>query len=375
MSSIKSARIEEHFAELTDPRSREVTYPLINVVTIALCAVICGADDFVAIAKFGRTKRDWLARFLDLSSGIPSHDRFNAILATIEPAEFEKCLLSWITALHEITAGQVIAIDGKTLRRSFDTASSKSAIHMVSAWATANHISLGQVVVDEKSNEITAIPKLLEMLEISGALVTIDAMGCQTEIAQKIVAANADYCLAVKGNQPTLHQGIVKFFDDHLEDDFARASVRRHETEEKGHGRAETRHYFICPVPKDLSGRARWAGLKAIGIVISSTHRAGKDCGDVRYYILSSYLAAKRFADAVRGHWAIENRLHWQLDVTFQEDQCRLRQGHADANFSILRRAALGLLKNEPTAKVGIKNKRLTAGWHEGYLEKVLLGT
>jgi predicted transposase YbfD/YdcC len=277
--------------------------------------------------------------------------------------------------LHDITAGQVIAIDGKTLRRSFDTASSKSAIHMVSAWATANHISLGQVVVDEKSNEITAIPKLLEMLELSGALVTIDAMGCQTDIAAQIVAANADYCLAVKGNQPTLHQGIADFFDDHLEDDFARASVRRHETEEKGHGRAETRYYFICPVPKDLLGRARWAGLKAIGIVISSTHRAGKDCGDVRYYILSSYLAAKRFADAVRGHWAIENRLHWQLDVTFQEDQCRLRQGHADANLSIHRRAALGLQKNHPTAKVGNKNKRLTAGWDEGYLEKVLLGT
>jgi len=375
MSSMKSARIENHFAELTDPRRREVTYPLLNVVTIAICAVICGADDFVAIAKFGRTKRDWLARFLDLRSGIPSHDRFNAILAAIKPAEFEKCLLSWISALHDITDGQVIAIDGKTLRRSYDAASSKSAIHMVSAWATANHISLAQVVVDEKSNEITAIPKLLEMLEISGAWVTIDAMGCQTEIAQQIVAAKADYCLAVKGNQPTLHQGIVDFFDDHLEDDFARVSVRRHETEEKGHGRKETRYYFICPVPEDLPDRSRWAGLKAVGIVISSTQRAGKDCGDVRYYLLSKYIAAKRFAAAVRGHWAIENRLHWQLDVTFQEDQCRIRQGHADANFSILRRAALSLLKNEPTAKVGIKNKRLTAGWDESYLEKVLLGT
>ena len=375
MSSITSARIKDHFVDLTDPRRREVTYPLINVVTIALCAVICGADDFVSIAAWGRMKRAWLAKLLDLSSGIPSHDRFNAILAAIKPAEFEKCLLSWITALHEITAGQLVAIDGKTLRRSFDTASSKSAIHMVSAWATANHISLGQVVVDAKSNEITAIPKLLEILELSGALVTIDAMGCQTEIAEKITAARADYCLAVKGNQPTLHQGIVKFFDEHLEDDFARVSVRRHETEEKGHGRQETRHYFVCPVPQDLPERARWSGLKAIGIVISSTQRNGKDCGDVRYYILSSYLGAKRFAAAVRGHWAIENRLHWQLDVTFQEDQCRLRQGHADANFSILRRAALALLKNEPTAKVGIKNKRLIAGWNETYLQQVLLGT
>lgn len=374
MSSIKSARIDEHFVDLTDPRRREVTYPLINVVTIALCAVICGADDFVSIAAWGRMKRDWLAKLLDLSSGIPSHDRFNAILAAIKPAEFEKCLLSWITALHEISDGQIVAIDGKTLRRSFDAASSKSAIHMVSAWATANHISLGQVVVDEKSNEITAIPKLLEILELSGALVTLDALGCQTEIAQRIVAAGADYCLAVKGNQPTLHEGIVKFFDDHLEDDFARVSVRRHETKEKGHGRRETRHYFVCPIPDDLPDHSRWVGLQAIGIVISSTQRGGKDCGAVRYYVLSKCLAARRFAEAVRRHWGIENHLHWQLDVTFQEDQCRVRQGHADANFSILRRAALSLLKNEPTAKLGIKNKRLSAGWNETYLQQILLG-
>ena len=199
-----------------------MTYPLVNIVTIAICAVICGADDFVAIAKFGRAKRKWLSQFLDLSSGIPSHDRFNAILAAIKPAEFEACLLSWITALHEITDGQVVAIDGKTLRRSFDAATSKSAIHMVSAWATANHISLGQVVVDEKSNEITAIPKLLEMLEISGSLVTIDAMGCQTEIAEKIVDAEADYVLAVKENQPTLVQGRLVVLPD-----AARAGFRR----------------------------------------------------------------------------------------------------------------------------------------------------
>jgi predicted transposase YbfD/YdcC len=374
MASMRSARLHDHFAELTDPRRRETTYPLINVVVIAVCAVISGADDFVAIARFGTTKREWLARFLDLKNGIPSHDRFNAIFAAIKPAEFEKCLLSWITALHEITDGQVIAIDGKTLRRSFDAANSKAAIHMVSAWATANHISLGQVVVDAKSNEITAIPKLLEMLELSGAMVTIDAMGCQTEIARRIVGADADYCLAVKANQPTLHQGIVGFFDDQLEDDFARTPVRRYQTEEKGHGREEIREYFICPVPEDLPDRPRWAHLKAIGVAISNTQRDGKDCNEVRYYILSKYVAARRFAEAVRSHWSIENRLHWQLDVTFQEDQCRIRQGHADANFSILRRTALSLLKNEPTLKVGIKNKRLSAGWDETYLEKVLLG-
>lgn len=188
MATRTAVRIEEHFDSLTDPRRREVVYPLLNIVVMAVCGVICGADDFVAIAKWARTKCDWLANFLDLSAGIPSHDRFNAILAALKPAEFEQCLLSWITALHEVTDGQIIAIDGKTLRRSYDAASGKSAIHMVSAWATANHISLGQVVTDAKSNEITAIPKLLELVKISGALVTIDAMGCQTEIAQQIVA-------------------------------------------------------------------------------------------------------------------------------------------------------------------------------------------
>ncbi len=372
MSKMKSARIQDHFDELTDPRTREVTYPLINIVVIAVCAVICGADDFVAIAKFGRTKRDWFAKFLDLKSGIPSHDRFNAILAAIKPAEFEKCLLGWITALHEISDGQIIAIDGKTLRRSFDKASGKSAIHMVSAWATANHISLGQVVVDAKSNEITAIPKLLEMLKISGSLVTIDAMGCQTEIAKRIVQGNAIYCLAAKGNQPTLHQGIIDYFENHLEDDFARTQVRRYETHEKGHGREESRYYYICPVPKDLPDRSRWAHLRAIGLTLNITQRDGKECIEVRYYILSKDIAGRRFAEAVRSHWSIENNLHWQLDVTFQEDQCRIRKGHADANFSILRRTALSMLKNESTAKVGIKNKRLTAGWDESYLEKVL---
>jgi len=374
MPKKKSAKIQDHFAELTDPRVHKVTYPLINLVVIAVCAVICGADDFVAIAEFGRKKREWLARFLDLEKGIPSHDRFNAILGAIKPAEFEKCLLSWITALHEITAGQVIAIDGKTLRRSFDAASSKTAIHMVSAWATANHISLGQVVVDTKSNEITAIPKLLEILELSKSLVTIDAMGCQTTIARDIVEAGGDYVLAVKGNQPTLHQGIVDFFADHLKDDFARTKVHRCVTAEKGHGREEIRSYFLCPVPEDLPDRSRWAELRAIGMALSNTQRGGKDGTEIRYYILSKYLSGRRFAGAVRDHWSIENRLHWQLDVTFQEDQCRLRKGHADTNFSILRRTALSLLKNNSTLKVGIKNKRLTAAWDETYLEEVLVG-
>ncbi len=374
MGAQSSASIVEHFSELSDPRRREGTYPLINFVVIGVCAVLCGADDFVAMAEFGRSKKKFLEKLLDLSEGIPSHDRFNAIFATIKPAEFEKCLLSWITALHEITNGQVIAIDGKTLRRSFDAASSKSAIHMISAWATANHISLGQKVVDKKSNEITAIPKLLKILDISGCLITIDAMGCQTKIAREIVDAGADYVLAVKGNQKTLYNGIRRFFSEHLQDDFARISVRRYQTHERGHGRDETRMYFICKVPDDLADKGRWPYLRAIGMTINITVRDGKETRDVRYYILSRYLSGKRFGDAVRSHWAIENSCHWQLDVTFQEDQSRIRKGHADANFSVLRRMALSLLKNNKSRKVGIKNKRLIAALDEDYFTEVLLG-
>jgi predicted transposase YbfD/YdcC len=374
MPAKKSVAFEEYFADVTDPRRREGTYPLLNILFIAVCAVICGADDFVAIAEFGRSKRKFLEQFLDLSAGIPSHDRFNAIFRAIKPAEFETCLLNWIVALHEVTDGQVVAIDGKTLRRSFDTASGKAAIHMVSAWATANHISLGQIVVDEKSNEITAIPKLLKMLELSGALVTIDAMGCQREIAEQIVASGADYVLAVKENQPTLHKELVFFFADHFTDDFARVNVRRQETYEHAHGRDEMRFYYLCPVPDDLQSQERWHKLRAIGMTVNNTVRNGKESIEARYYILSRFVSGKRFAEAVRTHWAIENRLHWQLDVTFQEDQSRIRKGHADANFSSLRRTALSLLKNNHTKKVGVKNKRLAAALNDDYLTEVLVG-
>jgi len=374
MPAKKSVAFEEYFADVTDPRRREGTYPLLNILFIAVCAVICGADDFVAIAEFGRSKRKFLEKFLDLSAGIPSHDRFNAIFRALKPAEFETCLLNWIVALHEVTDGQVVAIDGKTLRRSFDTASGKAAIHMVSAWATANHISLGQIVVDEKSNEITAIPKLLEMLELSGALVTIDAMGCQRDIAEQIVASGADYVLAVKENQPTLHRELVFFFADHRADDFARVNVRRQETYEHAHGRDEMRFYYLCPAPDDLQSQERWHKLRAIGMTVNNTVRNGKECIEARYYILSRLVSGKRFAEAVRTHWAIENRLHWQLDVTFQEDQSRIRKGHADANFSSLRRTALSLLKNNHTKKVGVKNKRLAAALNDDYLTEVLVG-
>jgi predicted transposase YbfD/YdcC len=367
-----SVQLSDHFMGLTEPRRGKVTHPLLTIVTIAVCAVICGADDFVAIAHFGRLKRKWLEKFLDLTNGIPSHDRFNQVLAAIRPAEFEKCLLSWISALHEITDGQLIAIDGKTLRRSYDRASGKSAIHMVSAWASANHISLGQVVVDEKSNEITAIPKLLEMLEIKGSLVTIDAMGCQVAIAQKIVNQEANYVLAVKGNQPTLHDGVVTHFAVHLADSNVFKGRDFHRTTEQAHGRKTEREYFVCAVPDDLPDRSRWPQLRAIGMTVNHTIRDGQETIEGRYYILSRKLTAKQFGAAVRGHWSVENNLHWQLDVTFREDECRIRLGHADTNFSLLRRAALSLLKNEQTAKIGVKNKRLSAALDDNYLLKVL---
>lgn len=373
---MSSLRIADHFESLTDPRRREPTYPLVNMVVMALCAVMSGADDFVSIADWAEEKEDWLAQFLDMSAGVPSHDRFNAVLGALNPNEFQECLLSWVTALHKVTEGQVIAIDGKTLRRSFDAASSKAAIHMVSAWATANHIALGQVVTDEKSNEITAIPKLLKLLEIKGCLVTIDAMGCQREIAKRIVEQEGDYVLAVKENQPKLHEAIEGFFSEQLVDDCRSAACRRHESHEKGHGREDDRYYYLARLPEGFPEREKWVGLKAIGMAVRVTRgRDGRETHDTRYYIASRYLSGQKFAGAVRSHWGIENSLHWQLDVTFEEDQSRLRKGHADANFSLLRRASLSLLKNHKRARLGVKNKRLKAAYSDRYRLQVLTAT
>jgi predicted transposase YbfD/YdcC len=374
MTSHPSPRIDHHFASLTDPRRKKVTHPLINLVTIALCATIAGADDFVAIVAGARRHKDWLARFLDLTNGIPSHDRFNAVFRRLKPDQFERCLLSWLAALHDTSGGTLVAIDGKTLRRSFDKATARSALHMVSAWAVSQRLSLASVAVDGKGNEITAIPELLKLIELSGAIVTIDAMGCQAEIARAIVDGGGDYILAAKGNQPTPHRGLVGFFLDHLEDDFARVRVSRHETVEKGHGRQEHRTYYVCDIPDDLPDARRWRGLVQIGMSVSDTMRGEKSCDDVRYFILSRRMSARRFATMVRGHWGIENSLHWQLDVSFGEDQSRTRKDHGSANLGALRRTGLSLLKNETSNKLGIKNKRLTAAWDTDYLHKVLFG-
>ena len=374
MSSNPSPRIDHHFASLTDPRRAKVTHPLINIVTIALCATIAGADEFVAMANWARIHRGWLGQFLDLSHGIPSHDRLNMVFRRLKPAEFERCLLSWLGALHDTSAGTLIAIDGKTARRSFDTATARSALHMVSAWAVSQKLSLGCVAVDTKRNEITAIPEVLKLVELCGAIVTIDAMGCQTGIAEAIVQGGGDYILAVKRDKKTLHDGIMEHFLEHLGDDFARVSVSRHETHERGHGREEHRTYYVCDIPADLPDAKRWKGLAQIGMAISDTVRSGKPSDAVRYYILSKKLTARRFGTLIRGHWGIENSLHWQLDMSFGEDQSRTRKDHAAANLAALRRMSLSLLKNEASEKVGIKNKRLVAAWNTDYLYKVVFG-
>jgi predicted transposase YbfD/YdcC len=373
MTDTNLVSLAVHFSALEDPRvSRSQRHPLINVVAIGLCAVICGARHFTEMEEFGKNKRDWLAKFLDLENGIPSHDVFNAVFACLKPEQFEACLLSWITALHEVTAGQVLAIDGKTLRGSYDRSDGKAAVHMVSVWATANSLSLGSVTVEEKSNEITAIPRLLEWIDVSGALVTIDAMGCQKEIAQQLVDHGADYVLAVKDNQHKLHEALTAFFEEQLEDDFAACRTRT--TKENGHGRKEQRDYFVAPVPVDFPLQDQWPTVKALGLAIKVTERDGKETSEVRYYILSLFPSAKRFAEAVRGHWGIENNLHWQLDVTFGEDDLRIHRGHGPANMSILMRTALSLLKKETSNRRGIATKRLAAGWNEAYLEKILTG-
>lgn len=346
---------------ITDPRRRKVQHPLINILLIGFCAMVAGCDDFVSMAMFGESHRKWFEKYLDLSKGIPSHDRFHALYSAIKPEEFERALVKWIQILHEITEEQVVALEGKTLRRSFDKATGKKAIHMVSAWATENRIALGQVVTDEKSNEIEAIPRLLEILEIKGCLVTIDAMGCQVEISDKILEKGADLLLHVKGNQAVLQKAIhdifVNFFEPSPEK--ARQKVFIQETIEKGYGREENRQLLMTKAPSKNPVFMRWAHLKGMGLVRSETVRDGKTTEQVKYYIMGRVLPIKKFANAVRAQWGIENRLHWQLDVSFGEDACRVRKANADINLAHLRRIDISKLKNEKTVKAGVKTKGL----------------
>jgi predicted transposase YbfD/YdcC len=375
MPSSESAAFQDHFQDLTDPRvERTRKHPLINIVFIAVCGVLSGANSFAAIEEFGLDRRTWFARFLDLTNGIPSDDTFARVLARIDPGAFEKCLLSWMQAVQEITDHRLIAIDGKTLRGSYDRQSGKAAIPMVSAWASENTLSLGQVVVPEKSNEITAIPALLQVLDVSGALVTIDAMGCQKEIAAQIRQGGGDYVLAVKQNQPTLSEQVEEAISAGLEQDAA--TVAEQQTTETGHGRQETRTYAIFPAPETVDPDGLWQDLSAVGMAITESIDAQGRCRlEARYYILSVLLSAQEFAAAVRGHWSIGNNLHWQLDVSVREDECRVRTDHAPANLGVIRRFALGLLKRETSCRRGIETKRLKCAASDEYREKVLFST
>jgi predicted transposase YbfD/YdcC len=375
MASTGSAAFHVHFQDLKDPRvERTRKHPLINIAFIAVCGVLSGANSFAALHEFGTDRRQWFARYLDLTNGIPSDDTFGRVLARLDPGAFEKCLLSWMQAVQEITENRLIAIDGKTLRGSYDRRDGQAAIHMVSAWASENRLSLGQVVVNEKSNEITAIPELLRLLDVSGALVTIDAMGCQKEIAAQIRDGGGDYILAVKQNQPTLYEQVEEAIDAGLEQDAA--TVDEHRTVEAGHGRQETRTYAIFPAPEAVDPDGVWRDLSAVGMAITeSTDSQGRCRLEARYYILSVLLSAQEFAEAVRGHWGIENNLHWQLDVSFREDECRVHRDHAPANLSVIRRFALGLLKRETSCRRGIETKRLKCAANDEYREKVLFNT
>jgi predicted transposase YbfD/YdcC len=372
------ASIEHHFATLDDPRiDRSKLHSLLDIVVIAICAVICGADDWVAVEMFGKAKHDWLKQFLELPNGIPSHDTFGRVFGALDPEQFQSCFLNWISAVSEITQGQVIALDGKTLRRSHDKTLGKKAIVMVSAWATANGLVLGQRKVDEKSNEITAIPELLQALEISGCIITIDAMGCQKEIAADVVAQDADYVLALKENHGNLYEDVELLFDDLEESQFSAYEYDCERTVNKGHGRIEIRQCWTISDPdvlRYLRGTKDWEKLTSVVKVQAERRTTQKTTIEDRYYLSSLAGDAQKLLDATRTHWGIENSLHWVLDIAFREDECRVRKGYAAQNLATLRHIAVNLLRQEKTAKVGTKSKRLRAGWDEDYLLKVLSG-
>ena len=361
-----------HFAVLEDPRDAlRRRHKLIEMVVIAIAAVLCGADGWAGIAAFGRAKEGWLRQFLELPHGIPSHDTFGRVFAVLAPAAFEACFRAWVEAIRAVIPGEIIAVDGKTLRRSHDRAAGLAALHLVSAWAAANRVVLGQVATEAKSNEITAIPQLLALLRIKGCIVTIDAMGCQTKIAEQIIEQEGDYVLALKGNQSTLASEVEEAFIDADVKDYAGMESEFMETVEHGHGRIEARCYRTLG---DLSGVPRstlWRGMNMIGMVESQRTLDGKTSCETRFFIGSIGTDATCFARAVRDHWGIENELHWTLDVAFREDDSRVREPAARENLAVLRHIALTRLKKDNT-KLGIKNKRLKAGWDERYLAKLL---
>ncbi len=377
MGMLSSSSFYNHFATLTDPRCPHAPnsrHLLMDILVIAVCAVIGGAEGWEDIEEYGKSQAEWFADLLDLPHGIPGHDTFRRVLARLDPEELTQCFISWTNALRDASGGDIVSIDGKTLRHSFDHATSTAAIHMVSAWASANRLVLGQLKVDEKSNEITAIPKLLHLLDVTGAVVTIDAMGCQKEIAKTITDQGADYVLALKENHQTLYEAVTLFLNEARDIAFADIEHAYHETVDGDHGRIETRRYWITSEIEWLGAKASWSNLHSIGMVEARREVGETVQIDTRYFLTSLSAQDMRFAQAVRQHWGIENALHWVLDVSFYEDACRIRKEKGAQTFAVLRHIALNLLRREPHHKRGIKARRKRAGWDRDYLVRVLTG-
>ncbi len=373
MDSDEPTTLVDHFSILEDPRDpSKCRHQLIDLVVIAIAAVLCGANDLANIEAFGKAKIKWFRRFLDLENGIPSHDTFGRVFALLSPKAFQACFRGWIASVRSVYADEVIAIDGKTLRRSHDRKGGLGPLHIVSAWATRNGLVLGQQATDAKSNEITAIPELLEVLLLKGCIVTIDAMGCQKKIAQQIRDQGGDYVLALKGNQGHLAEEVEEAFVDADAKDYQDMVTDYYETNERGHGRVETRRYWTLGNLDGISEAPHWAGLDMIDVVQAERACAGKTSSEYRFYIGSIGINAKRFANTVRSHWGVENSLHWSLDVAFREDDSRIRERNLAENAAVLRHIALALLKADKGTQASIKTKRLTAGWNEDYLAKLL---
>ena len=358
---------------MVDPRvDRTKEHLLIDILLISICAMLCGADSFVDMADFGRAKEAWFRTFLKLPNGIPSHDTLRRVFMMMDPQAFAECFNGWSQSLRRAIGREIVAIDGKTLRRSFDSAHGRTAIHMVNAWATENGLALGQLKTDDKSNEITAVPELLRSLELEGCIVTLDAMGCQKNIAKEICEADADFVLALKGNHETVHEEVQSFLQDARQKDWKKVPHDFLETVEKGHGRIETRRYWITEKIDWFADRSKWEGLRSMAMVESIRQIGETTTTQIRFHLASIKADAKELARAVRGHWAIENNLHWVLDVCFGEDQCRVRAGYAAQNLAILRQLALNILKRDSIKKRGIKGKQKNAAWDNSNLLSLL---
>ncbi len=374
MDSDAPKTLIEHFSLLEDTRDpRRRRHLLIDILIIAITAVLCGADGWTEIEEFGKSNEEWFRKFLKLDHGIPSHDTFGRVFSLLSPAAFQERFSAWVESVREVYEGEeIVAIDGKSLRRSHERKRGQGPLHMVSAWAVNSRIVLGQRATEEKSNEITAIPELLDTLLLRGCIVTIDAMGCQKAIAEKIVERGGDYVLALKGNQGILCEQVEEAFIDADARDYEGVQSDYFETVERGHGRCETRRYWTLGDLDGIERKEQWKKLNAIGMVQSIREQDGHTSSEYRYYIASTGNDAERFAKAVRAHWGVENDLHWSLDISFREDESRIRERQAAENFTVLRHIALARLKNEKTLKRGIKTKRLKAGWDEKYRAKLL---